>query len=132
MPGTQFLRPDGNSRPECMLTTPDGKPGLKADYSELQVAVAALVADRTRRCSPLAPNQRQPDDANLADRNGRQKEHRRSLDRIHDRTETGDYLLGVRGDGFGRLWSMVSKLPCSAEAGESDAARSAAPTSKRA
>src|SRR5271167_1446561 len=34
VPGTQFLRNDGNPVPDGMLTTPDGKPGLKAEYSE--------------------------------------------------------------------------------------------------
>src|ERR1700735_1561784 len=34
VPGTQFLRTDGTPVPEALLTTPDGKPGLKADYNE--------------------------------------------------------------------------------------------------
>jgi beta-glucosidase len=32
--GTQFLRTDGTPVPDSLLTTPDGKPGLKADYNE--------------------------------------------------------------------------------------------------
>ena len=32
VPGTQFLRNDGDPVPDNLLTTPDGKPGLKADY----------------------------------------------------------------------------------------------------
>src|SRR3954451_9893552 len=32
--GTQFLRTDGSAVPDTLLTTPDGKPGLKADYNE--------------------------------------------------------------------------------------------------
>ena len=32
--GTQFLRNDGDPIPDTMLTTPDGKPGLKAEYRE--------------------------------------------------------------------------------------------------
>src|SRR3954451_3235001 len=32
--GTQFLRTDGTPVPHALLTTPDGKPGLKADYNE--------------------------------------------------------------------------------------------------
>ncbi len=34
VPGTQFLRTDGTAVPDALLTTPDGKPGLKADYNE--------------------------------------------------------------------------------------------------
>src|SRR5204863_177695 len=34
VPGTQFLRTDGSPVPDSVLTTPDGKPGLKAEYNE--------------------------------------------------------------------------------------------------
>src|SRR5271165_5149279 len=34
VPGTQFLRADGTPVPDALLTTPDGKPGLKAEYNE--------------------------------------------------------------------------------------------------
>jgi beta-glucosidase len=34
VPGTQFLRSDGNPVPDVALISPDGKPGLKAEYSE--------------------------------------------------------------------------------------------------
>src|SRR5579875_3116421 len=34
VPGTQFLRTDGQPLPNAWLSTPDGKPGLKADYTE--------------------------------------------------------------------------------------------------
>src|SRR5271157_803000 len=33
VPGTQFLRADGNPEPDKLVTTADGKPGLKAEYS---------------------------------------------------------------------------------------------------
>lgn len=33
VPGTQFLRTDGTLVPDNLLTTPEGKPGLKADYN---------------------------------------------------------------------------------------------------
>ncbi len=32
VPGTQFLHPEGTPVPANLLTTPDGKPGLKAEY----------------------------------------------------------------------------------------------------
>ena len=34
VPGTQFLRADGVPVPDALLTTPEGKSGLKADYNE--------------------------------------------------------------------------------------------------
>ena len=33
VPGTQFLSERGDPVPASLLTTPDGKPGLKAEYS---------------------------------------------------------------------------------------------------
>jgi beta-glucosidase len=33
VPGTQFLNNDGHPVPSGLLTTPDGKPGLQAEYS---------------------------------------------------------------------------------------------------
>jgi beta-glucosidase len=37
VPGTQFLRAEGTPLPAALLTTPDGKPGLKAEYSTGEV-----------------------------------------------------------------------------------------------
>src|ERR1700721_3660243 len=34
VPGTRFLRTDGTPIPNALLTPPDGKTGLKADYNE--------------------------------------------------------------------------------------------------
>src|ERR1700749_694037 len=34
VPGTQFLRTEGKPIPNSLLTTPDGKPGLRADYND--------------------------------------------------------------------------------------------------
>ena len=36
VPGTQFLRNDGDPVPSSLLTTPDGKPGLKAEYGSME------------------------------------------------------------------------------------------------
>ena len=38
--GTQFLRNDGDPVPNNVLTTPDGKPGLKAEYATFSIAAA--------------------------------------------------------------------------------------------
>src|SRR6185312_8583683 len=52
VPGTQFLRADGSAVPDALLTTPDGKPGLKADYNAgmrgpVPSATVAPLASRT-------------------------------------------------------------------------------------
>ena len=48
VPGTQFLRTDGTPVPDALLTTPDGKPGLKADYNEgMRGGRQALETSRT-------------------------------------------------------------------------------------
>ena len=48
VPGTQFRRNDGNQVLDSMLTTPDGKPGVKAEYSESMEAGRA--PELTCRC----------------------------------------------------------------------------------
>ncbi len=51
VPGTQFLRTDGSPVPDSVLTTPDGKPGLQAEYSESMGRPGAPI-ERTRACHP--------------------------------------------------------------------------------
>ncbi len=63
VPGTQFLSNDGDPVPASALTTPDGKPGLLAEYG----------AGTVRWTGFLRP------------------------------AETGDYLLGVKAEGFARI-----------------------------
>ena len=98
--GTQFLRNDGEPVPDAMLTTPDGKPGLKAEYSESRNRPGAhpnpTLAARTER------------NVNLSQSNMPSEVAGKKTIAVHwtgsiTPTETGDYLLGVRGTGFGRL-----------------------------
>ena len=101
VPGTQFLRNDGNPVPDAMLTTPDGKPGLKAEYSEFvgrpsAQANAPAIATRTE------PN------VNLTDSNLPTEMAGKKSIGVHwtgfiTAPDTGDYLVGTRGSGFGRL-----------------------------
>ena len=56
VPGTQFLRNDGNPVPNNLLTTPDGKPGLKAEYSEWQGLDLGPGAKPTPITSRVEPN----------------------------------------------------------------------------
>ncbi len=101
--GTQFLRNDeGTCVPgREVLTTPDGKPGLKAEYMESMGRPGA---------QPSAPPfvSRVEPNVNLAESNlpseaaGKKALGVRWTGFI-TAPDTGDYLVGVRGLGFGRL-----------------------------
>jgi beta-glucosidase len=69
VPGTQFLRTDGTPVPDSLLSTPDGKPGLKADYNEGMMRGRPAPGAST---TPLV-------------------------------SRTGDFILGIRAEGFARL-----------------------------
>ena len=101
VPGTQFLRNEGNPVPDSMLTTPDGKPGLKAEYSE-----STGRPGRTANVSVLAS--RTETNVNLTDSNLPPEVAGKKSIGVHwtgfiTSTETGDYLIGVRGMGFARF-----------------------------
>jgi beta-glucosidase len=98
--GTQFLRNDGDPVPETALTTPDGKPGLKAEYSEPGDSSGGqsnpTLATRTETNVNLSESSLPTEVA------GKQTFAVYWTGSITS-AETGDYLLGVRGTGFGRL-----------------------------
>ena len=101
IPGTQFLRNEGNPVPDSILTTPDGKPGLKAEYSESvgrpsAQSSAPVLASRTETNVNLMASKLPSEVA------GKKSVGVRWSGFITS-TETGDYLVGVRGVGFGRL-----------------------------
>jgi beta-glucosidase len=84
-----------------MLTTPDGKPGLKADYMESAARFgrgpdAPVLATRTETNVNLT-------DANLPTEMAGKKNIGVRWTGFITAQETGDYMLGVRGSGFGRL-----------------------------
>lgn len=92
--GTQFLSSEGSPVPAAVLTTPDGKPGLKADYSTRQSADARPVP-LTSRVEPAVDLT----ESNLPE----QVKGRPSLS-VHwtgfiTAPSTGDYLLGARSTG---------------------------------
>ncbi|MGO9436465.1 MAG: glycoside hydrolase family 3 C-terminal domain-containing protein [Terracidiphilus sp.] len=101
IPGTQFLRNEGNPVPDSILTTPDGKPGLKAEYSESvgrpsAQSSAPVLASRTETNVNLMAS-------NLPSEVAGKKSVGVRWSGFITSTETGDYLVGVRGVGFGRL-----------------------------
>jgi len=101
VPGTQFLRNDGDPVPDAVLTTPDGKPGLKADYSEF------MGRPTTPQITPPLVSRSEPNvnlsDSNLPTEVAGKKSIGVRWSGFITAPDTGDYLLGVRGIGFGRL-----------------------------
>jgi beta-glucosidase len=118
--GTQFLRNEGSPVPDTALTNPDGKPGLKAEYSEsmgrpgAQSNAPALVS-RTEPNVNLTVGNLPPEVAGKTSIGVRWTGFITAPD-------TGDYLVGVRGVGFGRLsidGKQVAALFSRGEAGAS-------------
>ncbi|HZP07113.1 MAG TPA: glycoside hydrolase family 3 C-terminal domain-containing protein [Terracidiphilus sp.] len=102
IPGTQFLRADGSPVPDAVLTTPDGKPGLKADYNEgVQRGPAAEtnakpIVSRTEANIKLT-------ESDLPSEIAGRKTFGVRWSGFLTPSETGDFLLGIRCEGFGRL-----------------------------
>lgn len=103
IPGTQFLRADGTPVPDALLTTPDGKHGLKADYNEGMrrgqpepgSKIAPLVS-RTEANVKLS-------ESNLPSEIAGRKAFGVQWSGFLTPGESGDFLLGIRCEGFGRL-----------------------------
>jgi beta-glucosidase len=101
VPGTQFLRNDGNPVPDNVLTTLNGKPGLLAEYSESMgrpgaQSNAPALAIRTEPNVNLT-------DSNLPSEVAGKKSIGVRWTGFITAPDTGDYMVGVRGSGFGRL-----------------------------
>ncbi|HEY6456729.1 MAG TPA: glycoside hydrolase family 3 C-terminal domain-containing protein [Steroidobacteraceae bacterium] len=98
VPGTEFLSNEGKPVPGSVLTTPDGRPGLKAEYS------AGLSLD-TR--STLFTS-RTESVVDLNERNLPAQAQGKSALSVHwtgfiRPKQTGDYLLGIRANGSGSV-----------------------------
>ena len=96
--GTQFLSNQGNRVPASALSTSDGKPGLKAEYSS-GLSLDATPAALTSRVEPTV---------DLTESNLPQEakgSHSLSVQWTGLLTvaETGDYLVGMKADGFSRV-----------------------------
>ena len=98
VPGTQFLSNKADPVPASVLSTPDGKRGLKAEYS----------SRRSFDAKPTALTSRVESSVNLNESNI--PEPANGISSLSVRwtgsltaTATGDYLLGLSVDGFGRL-----------------------------
>ena len=102
VPGTQFLRADGKPVPNNLLTTPDGKPGLKADYNEGMMFGQPARANTKPLVSRTEPNVNLSN-TNLPSEIAGKKTFGVRWSGFLTPTESGDFLLGVRCDGFARL-----------------------------
>ena len=103
VPGTQFLRTDGTPVPDSLLTTPDGKPGLKADYNEgMRRGPPAAEANSKPLVSRTETNVKLTEN-NLPAEVAGKKTFGVQWSGFLTPTETGDFLLGIRCEGFGRL-----------------------------
>ena len=98
VPGTQFLSNEGKPVPSSVLTTPDGKPGLEAKYAS-GMGLGSRPTPITSRVEPgvdLSENSL-PDQAK--GKSGISVQWTGFL----KPNETGDYFVGIKGDGFARV-----------------------------
>jgi beta-glucosidase len=102
VPGTQFLRTDGTPVPDGVLTAPDGKPGLKADYNEGMRRGPAPESNIKPIVSRTEPNVKLTE-SNLPAEIATRKTFGVQWSGFLTPTETGDFLIGIRCEGFGRL-----------------------------
>ncbi len=102
VPGTQFLRTDGNPIPNALLTTPDGKPGLKADYNDGVRGGPGSETKSTLILSRTEPNVNLTKES-LPVEVASKKTFGVQWSGFLTPQETGDFILGVRCVGFGRL-----------------------------
>jgi beta-glucosidase len=97
VPGTQFLSNRGNPVPTSVLTTPDGKPGLLAEYT------SAMRFEQRPRPKPFIS--RIEPTVNLTESNLPEQAKGKSSLGVRwtgflNPAETGDYLIGVKTNGF--------------------------------
>jgi beta-glucosidase len=99
VPGTQFLRTDGTPVPNGLLTTPDGNPGLKADYNEREGLVISPGAKQKLITSRIEPNI-DLSESNLPSEVGGRQSVGVQWAGFLTPPDSGDYLIGLRADGF--------------------------------
>jgi beta-glucosidase len=98
VPGTQFLSNQGNPVPASVLTTSDGKPGLRAEYSSQPGFEATRTAITSRVESTVDLNE-----SNLPEQAKASKSLSVEWTGFLNPNATGDYLLGMKADGFARV-----------------------------
>jgi len=108
VPGTQFLNPDGNPIPNSLLTSPDGKPGLKADYAQVPGGFGRGGFGGFNAPLPAPFLSRVEANASLtADHLPGEVKGRNDVavrwTGFLTPADTGDYLIGVRANGLATM-----------------------------
>ena len=102
VPGTQFLRSDGDPVPNNLLTTPDGKPGLTVEFSSwegIELAAGAKPKPIATQVVPTVDLTRE----NLPTEAAGTKSIGAQWTGFLTPDDSGDYLIGIRADGFAML-----------------------------
>ncbi|MFL6306620.1 MAG: glycoside hydrolase family 3 C-terminal domain-containing protein [Candidatus Sulfotelmatobacter sp.] len=102
VPGTQFLRNDGSPVPNNLLTDPDGKAGLRAEYSEWQGLDLGPGAKPTPLTTRVEPNV-DLSGSSLPSEVAGKKSIGVQWTGFLTPSDSGDYLIGVRVSGFAKL-----------------------------
>ena len=102
VPGTQFLRTDGTPVPDALLTTAEGKPGLEANYNEGTRGGPGAATNSTSIVRRTEPNVKLTKD-NLPEEIAGKKAFGVQWSGFLTPSESGDFLLGIRCQGFGRI-----------------------------
>ena len=106
--GTQFLRNDGEPVPSALLTTPDGKPGLKAEYGT-QTGGGFSMTPPTPLTSRVEPGLDLKEDGLPAEAKGKNPLIVQWSGFLTPNA-TGDYELGILADGFGQVTADGKQL----------------------
>ena len=99
VPGTQFLRADGAPVPNALLTTPEGKPGLKAEYNEGRRGPDQQPKQIISRTEPNV----NLTEAKLPREVTGKKNFGVQWSGFLTPPESGDFLIGLRSRGFTRV-----------------------------
>ena len=114
VPGTQFLSNDGSTIPAEFLTT-DGKPGVKVDFE-----IGAFAAKPEPLTTRIESNINLSADTLPAQARGKSNLSVRWTGTLTP-TETGDYKMGMLGQGFTRVWVDDKMIATSRMTNESEA-----------
>ncbi len=102
IPGTQFLRDEGQPVPNSLLTTADGKPGLEAEYADwggIDFGPGVKPKPITNRVEQNIDLSKQELPAAIAGKKSVGVQWTGDL----TAPTTGDYLIGLQADGFARV-----------------------------
>jgi beta-glucosidase len=104
VPGTQFLSNQGNPVPASALTTPDGKPGIKVEYGS-----RPGFDDKTTPLTSRIESRVNLNEGNLPEEAKGTKTLSVQWTGLLNPATSGDYLLGIKADGFVRV-SLDDKI----------------------